>query len=40
LQVQDLTRWNDAPERTLDEVLELLDAAIGRLAEVLSPPRR
>jgi hypothetical protein len=31
LQVQDLTRWNDTPGRSLDEVLALLDAAIGCL---------
>ncbi len=35
LQVQDLTRWNDAPGRSVDEVLALLDAAIGRLTREL-----
>jgi hypothetical protein len=35
LQVQDLTRWNDAPGRTVDQVVALLDAAIGRLAAEL-----
>jgi hypothetical protein len=35
LQVQDLTRWNDTPERSLDEVLGLLDTAIGRLTREL-----
>jgi hypothetical protein len=35
LQVHDLTRWNDAPGRSLDEVLALLDAAIGRLTREL-----
>ncbi len=40
LQVQDLTRWNDTPGRTLDEVLALLDAAIGRLTGVLPPRHR
>jgi hypothetical protein len=33
LQVQDLTRWNDAPERSLDDVLALVDAAIDRTRE-------
>jgi hypothetical protein len=35
LQVQDLTRWNDTPGRSLDEVLALLDAGIGRLTREL-----
>lgn len=35
LQVQDLTRWNDARGRSLDEVLALLDVAIGRLTAEL-----
>ena len=31
LRARDLARWNDAPERTLDEVLALVDRATGRL---------
>jgi hypothetical protein len=35
LQVQDLTRWNDAAGRSPEEVRGLLDAAIGRLTREL-----
>jgi hypothetical protein len=35
LQVQDLTRWNDAAGRSPEEVRGLLDAAIGRLLREL-----
>ena len=35
LQVQDLTRWNDAAGRSPQEVRGLLDAAIGRLTRDL-----
>ena len=31
LRARDLARWNDAPERTLGEVLALVDRATGRL---------
>jgi hypothetical protein len=35
VQVQDLTRWNDAAGRSPEEVRALLDAAIGRLTREL-----
>ena len=40
--VRDLTRWNDRPGRSRDEVLELLDVAVSRtiLDAVETPPRR
>jgi hypothetical protein len=34
LRARDLARWNDAPERTLDDVLALVDRASGRLWEL------
>jgi hypothetical protein len=40
LQVQDLTGWNDAPGRSLADVLALVDAAIGRLTAELGTPAR
>jgi hypothetical protein len=40
--VRDLTRWNDQPGRTRDEVLRLVDLAAGRavMAAVSGPRRR
>ena len=32
LQVRDLACWNDAPERSRDDVLRLIDAAAHRVA--------
>jgi len=39
---QALTRWNDAPDRTSDEVLAVLDRAIAPIIQTLAalpPPR-
>jgi hypothetical protein len=36
--VRDLTRWNDRPERTRDDVLRLLDGAMAQVAEPRTPP--
>ena len=35
--VRDLTRWNDHPDRTREDVLELLDGAVDRLAHPRNP---
>jgi hypothetical protein len=36
--VRDLTRWNDCPDRTREDVLELLDGTVRRLAQPQTPP--
>ena len=39
--VRDLTRWNDRPGRSRDEVLELLDVAVSRaILDAVEPTRR
>ena len=36
--VRDLTRWNDRPDRTREDVLQLLEGTIARLAKPAGPP--